>query len=98
MPFLYQKKSLGDAKTLLKWLVEQRNSAAIEHVTDAMLEDVIESHEYVAVLFTGEGPFINYVTQTGEPQFNYNKPGPSHRAIIITLREHFLFLLKSFKC
>ena len=65
MPFLYQKKSLNDAKTLLKWLVEQRNSAAIEHVTDAMLEDVIESHEYVAVLFTGE------------PQFNHNKPGSS---------------------
>ena len=86
MPFLYQKKSLNDAKTLLKWLVEQRNSAAIEHVTDAMLEDVIESHEYVAVLFTGE------------PQFNYNKAGPSHRAIIITVREHFLFLLKSFSC
>ena len=57
VPFLYQKKSLSDAKTLLKWLVEQRNSAAIEYVTDAMLEDVIESHEYVAVLFTGNYEF-----------------------------------------
>ena len=34
-------------------MIEQRNTAAIEYVTDAMLEDVIEEHEYVAVLFTG---------------------------------------------
>lgn len=53
VPFLYQKRALTDPQTLLKWLIEQRNSAAIEHITDAMLEDIIEQHEYVAVLFTG---------------------------------------------
>jgi len=37
VPFLYQKRALTDPNSLLKWLIEQRNSAAIEHVTDAML-------------------------------------------------------------
>ncbi len=48
-----QGSGLADETEVLEWLVEQRNSAAIEEVTDAMLDDIIEDHEYVAVLFTG---------------------------------------------
>ena len=38
---------------VFRWLVTQRNTAAIEEVTDAMLDGIIEDHDYVAVLFTG---------------------------------------------
>ena len=37
----------------LHWIIEQRNTAAIEEVTDSMLEDIIEDNEYVVVLFIG---------------------------------------------
>ena len=55
VPFLYGEHPLdaGDVDAALEWLVEQRNTAAIEEVTDAMLREVIEEHEYVAVLFAG---------------------------------------------
>ena len=55
VPFLYNVHPLDSEETdeTLKWLIEQRNTAAIEEVTDAMLEDIIDDNEYVAVLFTG---------------------------------------------
>ena len=55
VPFLYNIHPLDPEETdeTLKWLIEQRNTAAIEEVTDAMLEDIIDDNEYVAVLFTG---------------------------------------------
>ena len=55
VPFIYphQGSGLADEVQVLRWLVAQRNSAAIEEVTDAMLDGIIEDHEYVAVLFTG---------------------------------------------
>lgn len=36
---------------VLAWLIEQKNSATIEEVTDEILEDLIAEHEYVVVYF-----------------------------------------------
>lgn len=38
---------------VLKWLIEQKNTATIEEVTDEILDDLIEEHEYVVVYFSG---------------------------------------------
>ena len=55
VPFVYphQGSGLTNVGTVQDWLITQRNTAAIEEVTDAMLDDIIEGHDYVAVLFTG---------------------------------------------
>ena len=37
---------------VLKWLIEQKNTATIEEVTDEILEDLIEEYEYVVVYFS----------------------------------------------
>lgn len=39
---------------LLYRLVLQKNSATIEEVTDEILSELIDSHEYVVVYFTGD--------------------------------------------
>jgi hypothetical protein len=44
---------LANEDAVLNWLIAQRTTAAIEEVTNAMLDDIIENHDYVAVLFTG---------------------------------------------
>lgn len=64
VPFLYNIHPLDpdEADAALNWLVEQRNTAAIEEVTDAMLEDIIEDNEYVAVLFTGISKIIRIIS------------------------------------
>ena len=51
VPFVYSGR-LSDHKTLLEWLILQRNTASIEEVMDAMLPEIIEENEFVAVLFT----------------------------------------------
>ena len=55
VPFLYHEHPLDpeEVDDALRWIILQRNTAAIEEVTDAMLEDIIEDNEYVAVLFMG---------------------------------------------
>ena len=55
VPFLYQVHPLDpeEVDEALRWIILQRNTAAIEEVTDAMLEDIIDDNEYVAVLFMG---------------------------------------------
>jgi len=55
VPFVYphQGSGLANVADVQDWLISQRNTAAIEEVTDAMLDDIIEEHDYVAVLFTG---------------------------------------------
>jgi hypothetical protein len=52
IPFLY-KRALKDEKRLLGWLIEQRNTASIEEITDEMLSEVIEEENFVAVVFLG---------------------------------------------
>lgn len=37
---------------VLSWLIEQKNTATIEEVTDEILSDLIEEHEYVVVYFS----------------------------------------------
>ena len=63
VPFLYNIHPLeaDEVDETLHWLIEQRNTAAIEEVTDAMLTDIIEDNEYVAVLFMGKKNCTMYV-------------------------------------
>ena len=60
VPFLYNVHPLDpdEVDETLQWIIEQRNTAAVEEVTDAMLEDILEDHEYVAVLFMGRNLII----------------------------------------
>ena len=37
---------------VLEWLIEQKNTATIEEVTDEILVDLIEEHEYVVAFFS----------------------------------------------
>lgn len=37
---------------MLRWLVEQKHSATIEEVTDEILKELVEDHEYVVVYFS----------------------------------------------
>ncbi len=55
VPFVYphQGSGLANVQEVQEWIVTQRNTAAIEEVTDQMLDGIIEDHDYVAVLFTG---------------------------------------------
>jgi hypothetical protein len=46
---------------VLKWLIEQKNSATIEEVTDEILEDLIEEYEYVVVYFSEYKLLLNII-------------------------------------
>ena len=52
IPFVFNGR-LSNHKATLEWLIHQRNTASIEEVTDAMLPEILEENEFVAVLFTG---------------------------------------------
>lgn len=43
---------LFNENEVLEWLVEQKNTATIEEVTDEILSDLISEHEYVVVYFS----------------------------------------------
>ena len=45
---------MGDFPAIYNWLVRQKRSAGIQHVSDAILENVIDSFDYVAAIFTGQ--------------------------------------------
>lgn len=47
---------------VLKWLIEQKNTATIEEVTDEILEDLIEEYEYVVVYFSKYNLLLYVVT------------------------------------
>lgn len=47
---------------VLKWLIEQKNSATIEEVTDEILEDLIEEYEYVVVYFSKYNLLLNVMS------------------------------------
>ncbi|KAG5678994.1 hypothetical protein PVAND_008603 [Polypedilum vanderplanki] len=53
IPAIYEGDLMNEDE-VLEWLVIQKNSATIEEVTDEILEDLIETHEYVVVYFSGE--------------------------------------------
>ncbi|XP_050343186.1 uncharacterized protein LOC126768861 isoform X4 [Nymphalis io] len=52
IPAIYEGDLLNEDE-VLEWLIEQKNSATIEEVTDEILIDLIEEHEYVVVYFSG---------------------------------------------
>ncbi|XP_056632332.1 uncharacterized protein LOC130442335 isoform X1 [Diorhabda sublineata] len=52
IPSIYEGELMNEDE-VLKWLIEQKQTATIEEVTDEILEDLIQEHEYVVVYFTG---------------------------------------------
>ncbi|CAK9820795.1 Protein disulfide-isomerase A5 [Anthophora plagiata] len=53
IPAIYEGDLLNEDE-VLEWLIEQKNSATIEEVTDEILSDLIEEHEYVVAFFSGD--------------------------------------------
>ena len=53
IPSIYEGDLMNENE-VLQWLIEQKNTATIEEVTDEILEDLIEEHEYVVVYFSGK--------------------------------------------
>lgn len=51
IPAIYEGDLLNEDE-VLEWLIQQKNSATIEEVTDEILTDLIEDHEYVVVYFS----------------------------------------------
>ncbi|KAK6627927.1 hypothetical protein RUM44_010409 [Polyplax serrata] len=52
LPAIYDG-DLFNENEVLEWLIEQKNTATIEEVTDEILEDLIGEYEYVVVYFSG---------------------------------------------
>ena len=52
MNLFYFIGDLLNEEEVLEWLIEQKNTATIEEVTDEILKDLIEEHEYVVVYFS----------------------------------------------
>ncbi|KAH0944656.1 hypothetical protein HN011_000585 [Eciton burchellii] len=52
IPAIYEGDLLNEDE-VLEWLIQQKNSATIEEVTDEILMDLIDDHEYVVVYFSG---------------------------------------------
>lgn len=51
IPAIYEGDLMNEDE-VLAWLIEQKNTATIEEVTDEILIDLIEEHEYVVVYFS----------------------------------------------
>jgi len=51
IPAIYEGDLLNEDE-VLEWLIQQKNSATIEEVTDEILTDLIDDHEYVVVYFS----------------------------------------------
>ncbi|KAJ6634044.1 putative protein disulfide-isomerase C1F5.02, partial [Pseudolycoriella hygida] len=52
IPALYEGDLMNEEE-VLEWLILQKNTATIEEVTDEILVELIDDHEYVCVYFTG---------------------------------------------
>ncbi|XP_065338912.1 uncharacterized protein hlk isoform X6 [Cloeon dipterum] len=53
IPAIYEGDLLNEEE-VLKWLIQQKTTSAIEEVTDEILKRLIDHHEYVVVYFSGE--------------------------------------------
>ncbi|XP_076227212.1 hulk isoform X2 [Nomia melanderi] len=53
IPAIYEGDLLNEDE-VLEWLIEQKHTATIEEVTDEILTDLIEEHEYVVAFFSGD--------------------------------------------
>ena len=54
IPNVY-KGNMESKDEVLKWLIDKKEKDVIESVTIQMLEEIVAEHEYVSVLFTGQG-------------------------------------------
>ena len=45
--------NIEDEDEVLEWIMKRDSSATIHEVTDEMLTELVEEHEYVAVYFRG---------------------------------------------
>ncbi|XP_073978532.1 hulk isoform X2 [Rhodnius prolixus] len=52
IPAIYEGDLMNEEE-VLKWLIEQKETATIEEVTDEILKELINEHEYVVVYFSG---------------------------------------------
>ncbi|XP_031616564.1 uncharacterized protein LOC116336680 isoform X9 [Contarinia nasturtii] len=52
IPALYEGDLMNEDE-VLEWLILQKETATIEEVTDEILKDLIDDHEYVVAYFTG---------------------------------------------
>lgn len=52
IPSIYEGDLMNEDE-VLQWLIEQKETATIEEVTDEILDDLIQEHEYVVVYFSG---------------------------------------------
>lgn len=52
IPSLFEGDLMNEDE-VLEWLLLQKETATIEEVTDEILENLIEDHEYVVTYFTG---------------------------------------------
>ncbi|KAL3277969.1 hypothetical protein HHI36_013309 [Cryptolaemus montrouzieri] len=53
IPSIYEGDLMNENE-VLQWLIEQKQTATIEEVTDEILNDLIQEHEYVVVYFSGK--------------------------------------------
>lgn len=67
IPAIYEGDLMNEDE-VLKWLIEQKNSATIEEVTDEILTELIEEHEYVVVYFSKE--YLKYLNYSIQLVFN----------------------------
>lgn len=51
IPAIYEGDLMNEDE-VLAWLIEQKNTATIEEVTDEILKELIDEHEYVVVYFS----------------------------------------------
>lgn len=52
IPALYEGDLMNEDE-VLEWLILQKETATIEEVTDEILTELIDDHEYVVAYFTG---------------------------------------------
>ena len=46
--------NIEDEDEVLEWIMKRDSSATIHEVTDEILTELVEEHEYVAVYFRGD--------------------------------------------
>lgn len=51
IPTIYEDDLINE-ENVLEWLLEQKNTATIEEVTDEILTNMIHKYEYVVVYFS----------------------------------------------
>lgn len=58
---LYLTGDLINEEEVLNWLIEQKSTATIEEVTDEILKNLVDEHEYVLVYFSKSSIFSQLI-------------------------------------